>query len=110
MKDIWQEINDNQKALESCLKTLRKNGEASALAERDYRVLKSQKILELKSQGYPVTIITDIVKGMPDVAELDLKRSIAEVTFKANIEAINIYKKKSDDLRITYEKEYSNDK
>lgn len=108
MKEIWDEINDNQRMLELSLKTLRSNGEASAIAERDYRIEKSKKILEYKSKGYPATLITDIVKGLPEVADLDLKRSIADVTFRSNLEAINIYKKKSDDLRITYEKEYSN--
>lgn len=110
MKEIWQEINDNEYILEQSLKTLRLNGEASALAEKEYRVAKSRHTLTLKAQGYPTTIIPDIVKGLPDVAELDLKRKIADVTYKANLEAINVYKKKSEDLRMFFEKEYYNAK
>lgn len=110
MKDILTEINDNQFALESCLKTLRKNGNASAEAERDYRVKKAEIILKLKSEGYPVTLIPDLAKGNSEVAMLDLKRNIADVQYKANLEAINIYKKKSDDLRMWFEMEYYNDK
>lgn len=106
--DIWDEINGNQIALETALKSLRKNGESSAIAEREYRIAKAKAILDLKAKGYPVTLIPDIVKGREDVSELDLKRKIAEVTFKANIEAINVYKKKSDDLRMMFDKEYSN--
>lgn len=104
--EIWEEININQAMLEQSLRTLRTNGEAAAEAERDYRVAKSQAVLNLKAKGYPVTLIPDIVKGLSDVAELDLKRHIAEVTYRANIEAINIYKKKSEDLRMIFEKEY----
>lgn len=110
MKDILTEINDNQFALESCLKTLRKNCEANAEAERQYRVKKAEVILKLKSEGYPVTLIPDLAKGDKDVALLDLQRNIAEGIYKANLEAINIYKKKSDDLRMWFEKEYYNDK
>ena len=107
-KTIWDEINENELALEEALRTLKGRGESSALAERDYRVAKTQAILKLKEKGYPVTLIPDIVKGLSDVAELDLKRHIAEVLYKANLEAINIYKKKSDDLRMYFEKEWNN--
>ena len=108
--EIWEEINANEAELERSLATLKKNGEASALAEREYRVAKTKAILELKIKGYPVTLIPEIVKGLSDVAELDVKRHIAEVTYRANLEAINIYKKKSDDLRMIFEKEWSGSK
>lgn len=108
--NIWEEINVNQSMLEQSLRTLRQNGEASAEAEREYRIAKSKAILSLKAKGYPVTLIPDIVKGLSDVAELDLKRHIAEVTYRANLEAINIYKKKSEDLRMIFEKEWSGNK
>ena len=108
MMEIWEEINHNQAMLEASLNPLRKNGEASAAAERDYRIAKSKAILNMKEKGYPVTLIPELVKGLKDVAELDFKRNIAEVVYKANMEAINVYKKKSDDLRMYFEKEYSN--
>lgn len=109
-RTIWDEINENQDALEQALRTLKANGIAAAEAERDYRIAKSKAILSLKAKGYPVTLIPDIVKGLSDVAELDLKRHIAEVTYRANLEAININKKKSDDLRMIFEKEWSGNK
>ena len=106
MREIWEEININQAMPEQSLRTLRQNGEASAEAEREYRKAKSKAILTLKSKGYPVTLIPEIVKGLDDIADLDFKRNVAEVTYKANLEAINVYKKKSDDLRMIFEKEY----
>lgn len=106
--DIWVEIDRNELDLEQSLKTLRHNGIENAEAERKYRVLKAKKILELKDKGYPATLIIDIVKGMEDVAKLKFERDVAESVYKANLEAINVYKKKSDDLRMYFEKEYSN--
>ena len=109
-RTIWDEINHNEAMLEASLNTLRKNGEASAEAEREYRIAKTKAILNLREKGYPTTLIPELVKGLKDVADLDFQRNIAEVVYKANQEAINVYKKKSDDLRIIYEKEWSNTK
>ena len=106
--ELWEEITQNEQYLEEALRTLRKNGEAAAEAERDYRIAKSKAILTLKEKGYPVTLITEIVKGLKDVAELDFRRNVAEVVYYANKESINVYKKKADDLRAIYEKEYVN--
>lgn len=103
---IWDEINHNEAMLEAALGTLRKNGEASAAAEKDYRLAKARAIITLREKGYPTTLIPDLVKGLSDVAELDYKRNIADVVYKANLETINVLKKKSDDLRIIYEKEW----
>lgn len=106
MKDIWEEINDNEAKLEQALNNLKYTGKASAEALRDYHVAKAQATLNLRAKGYPTTLIPDLVKGLSDVAELDLKRNIAEVNYKANLEAINVYKKKSDDLRMYFDKEW----
>ena len=107
---IWDEINHNEQMLEASLNTLRKNGEASAEAERDYRIAKTKAILTMREKGYPTTLIPELVKGLKEVADLDFRRNIADVVYKANLEAINVYKKKSDDLRMIFEKEYSNTK
>ena len=109
-RTIWDEINHNEQMLEASLNTLRKNGEASAEAEREYRMAKTKAILNLREKGYPTTLIPELVKGLKDVADLDFQRNIAEVVYKANLEAINVYKKKSDDLRMIYEKEWNNTK
>ena len=104
--EIWEEINSNEALLEASLKTLKSNGAAAAEAERDYRVAKTKAILMLRDKGYPTTLIPEIVKGLKDVAELDFRRNVAYVVYYSNKEAINVYKKKSDDLRAIYEKEW----
>lgn len=108
--NVWDEINENEQRLEQALNNLKYTGRASAEALRDCHIAKAQAVLNMKAKGYPVTLIPDIVKGLSDVAELDLKRNIAEVNYKANLEAINVYKKKSDDLRMYFDKEWSGTK
>lgn len=59
-----------------------------AEAERNYRIRKAQEILKLRAEKYPVTIIQDVVKGDKEVAELRLKRDIAESDYYTCISAI----------------------
>lgn len=55
------------------LKTL---GINKAQTERDYKVRQAKEILKLRAEGYPVTIIQDLVKGNEEVAELRLEIEI----------------------------------
>lgn len=103
---LWQEVDICKKQLDQALSTLRENGLKWAEAERKYRTLKSQRILELNSKAYPKTLITDIVKGMEDVAELDFQRNAADVIYKANQEAINVKKLEMRTIESEMEIEY----
>lgn len=106
----WLEIQHNQAMLEASLNTLRQNGEASAAAYREYHIAKTKAMLTLREQGFPATLIPEYVKGVMEVADLKFKSDVADVVFQANKEAINVYKKKSDDLREMYKGEYNNTK
>lgn len=108
--EVWEEIEQNEERLEESLKTLRSNWIAYAQAERDYRIAKAHGILDLKSKGYPTTLIPDLVKGLGNVADLDFKRRVAEATYKSNIEAINVFKQKANDLRMYFDSEWRNTK
>lgn len=68
------------------LKTLALN---KATTEKSYRVKKAQEILKLKADKYPVTLIMELVKGNEEVAELRLKRDIAESSYYVALDAIN---------------------
>lgn len=68
------------------LKTL---GLEKAKTERDYKVRQAQEILKLRIDKQPVTIIQDLVKGNEEVAELRLKRDIAQSDYYTAIEAMN---------------------
>lgn len=90
--ELWQELITIERQLNDALSTFRRNGIESCETERVYQMEKSKEVLRLLSEGIPTTLIPHIVKGLPNVAELDFKRNEAEVVYKANQEAINIKK------------------
>lgn len=92
MQDL---INDLQKysiELDMSVKRLRRNGEALAQAEKDYKVLLRQEVLKLRDEGMAVGIIDKTIYGVPSVAEARFKRDVAEAMYKANQEHINTTK------------------
>lgn len=103
---LWAEVDAIKKQLDQAMLTCRMNGMKWAEAERDYRIKKSQEELRLRDENYPVTLIPDIVKGLPEAAELDYKRNIALVTYKANQEAILVKKLELKTMEAELEREY----
>ena len=63
-------------------------------------------ILEERSKGTPVTVISDLCRGREDIAELKQRRDCAEALYKASQEAINVYKLKirtvDEDIKRTW--------
>lgn len=106
--DLWEEMIKTQQMLDKALATFRENGIRYCEANRQYQMEKSKQIMKLKSEGYPVTLIPQIVKGLPEVTELLFERDKNEVVYKANQEAINIKKLELNVLKVQYEKEWSN--
>ena len=90
--ELYLEAEKLNKQLDQALSTLRENGIKYCEAQRDYQLAKSKEILRLKTEGYPVTLIPSIVKGLEEIAELDFKRNCADVVYKANMEALLIKK------------------
>lgn len=90
--DLWLEAVEIERQLNQALSTLRENGLKYCEAERQYQMAKSKEIMRLKSEGYPITLIPQVVKGLENVANLDFERNKLEVVYKANQEAINIKK------------------
>ncbi len=105
---LWAEVEKVKNQLDQALSTCRKNGLEWAEAERKYRLKKSQEELRLRNENYPVTLIPDIVKGLSEVADLDFKRNVAMVTYKANQEAILVKKLELKTLESELEREYVN--
>lgn len=68
------------------MKTL---GLEKAKTEKEYRIRQAQEILKLKADKYPATLIMELVKGNEEVAELRLKRDIAESSYFVGLEAMN---------------------
>lgn len=91
-------INDIQMLMEELtisIKKLRHTGQALAEAERDYKITLRQEALKLKLEDkLPVTLINQIIYGIPTVAEKRYKRDIAETLYNTNQEHINATKLK----------------
>lgn len=91
-QDLMMEMQSRMKTLDAALKQIGKRGGEYAQKEHDYRVALAQKMLVERDKGTPVTILSDICRGTPEIAHKKLDRDIAESMYKAALEACNVYK------------------
>lgn len=89
---MWEEIEQKNNQLDLAIKDLAKNGYDLAEKEKAYKIAVNKKALELRAIDTPVTLINQIIYGYEDIAELRLKRDIAEVKYNTNQEYINTIK------------------
>lgn len=83
------------KELTSSIKLLRINGNSLAAAEREYKMCLRQEALKMRAEkDMPVTLINQVIYGVPEVAEKRFKRDVAETTYNTNLEHINVTKLK----------------
>lgn len=104
--ELWEEIINIKVILEKSVAELKERGIAMAKAEKDYRVKLAHRTLVLRSEGYPVTVLGDVVRGEEEVAELRYKRDVAEALYKSCIEGINVYKLNLKILESQYQREW----
>lgn len=88
----WAAIEDRQRLAELALRELGPRAKAYAESERAYRVALASKILELKADGYPATLVPDLARGDKEVARLKVARDCAEALYKAADHGVNLYK------------------
>ena len=95
--------------LTASIKRLRANGEKLAIAERDYKITLRQEALRLRAgDNMPVTLINNVIYGVPEVAEKRLKRDVEQANYDANKEHINVCKLKLRILENQLSREWSN--
>lgn len=107
MVDPISEVWRRSEMLEVALKECKNRGRAAAEAEQKYRMKLAEKILELRDQKFPATLIGDLARGDKDVAMLKFERDCAEVVYDNAKEAVNVYKRQIDVLREQIEREWS---
>lgn len=90
--DLYMELQDKRRDLDTCIRKLRETGSALAEAERAYKVMLRAESLMLRDEGMPVTLIQLTVYGVESVAKLREERDKAEVIYKANQDAVNAIK------------------
>lgn len=92
MLDLIDELQTKNTQLDMALRTYRQNGIALAQAEKDYKEAVSKEALRLRDEGMAVTLIAQVIYGLPSISTLRFERDCAEAVYRANEEAINVKK------------------
>ena len=109
--DLYQEITKLISQLDISVKQLRISGRELADAEQKYKICLRQEALKLRSEkNMPVTLINQIIYGVPEVASLRFDRDVKEAVYMANQEAINSTKLKLRILENQLNREWGNTK
>lgn len=90
--DLYNDLQQKTRELETSIRLLRQNGTAYAQAEKEYKMLLRQECLKLRDEGMAIGMINMTAYGIPSVAEARFKRDVAEAVYFANKEAINSIK------------------
>jgi hypothetical protein len=91
--ELINQLNDLSVKLRESVSYMRRAGENYARAQNAYKIAVNQEFLRLRADGTPVTMISKIVTGQPEVAPKMLERDIAETLYKTaqeNIQAIKL--------------------
>lgn len=111
MDNLVDEIFRLNEELTASIKRLADNGKRLAEAERDYKLTLREEALKLRvEKDMPVTLINNIIYGVPKVAELRFKRDVAETIYNTNQEHINSTKLKIRILDSQISREWGNEK
>ena len=109
--DLINLLQSKIKDLNVSIKKLRETGTEYAEAERDYKITLRQEALKLRAEkNMPVTLIQQVVYGVPEVADKRFKRDIKEAIYNANQEAINSIKLQIRIIESQINREWSNEK
>ena len=91
--DLYNELQRKIEELNISIKSLRTTGTEFAEAERDYKIKLREEALKLRAEkGMAVTLINQVVYGVPEVASKRFNRDVKQAIYQANLEAINSIK------------------
>ena len=111
MYDLFNELQQKIKELNISIKKLRETGTEYAEAEKDYKITLRQEALKLRAEkGMPVTLIQQVVYGVPEVTEKRFQRDVKEAIYQANQEAINSTKLQIRVIENQLSREWNNTK
>lgn len=106
--DLVLELEKLMGELSTSIKELRKNGNELAQKERDYKVSLTQEITRLRTDKYPVTLISQMIYGIEPVATKRFERDIAQAKYTADQEHINVTKLKLRVIESQLNREWTN--
>lgn len=86
LHQLTQMMMETSRRIDKATKEIFKMAKEKAHTEYEYRQALSQEIAKLRAENLPVTLIADMARG--NVAELKLKRDLADAMFKSAIESL----------------------
>lgn len=92
ISDLWAEAQRVRAELAGELERCGRSGAQFAENEREYRKELAKAILAEREKGVPVSIVGDVARGIPYIADLKCARDCSEAIYKASQEAINVQK------------------
>ena len=105
---LLDEINQKREEITSAIQIMKKRGIDLAEREAEYKKALAKMILLEREKGIPVTIINDICRGDPKIAQVRLERDIAEVLYKTAHEKVLAVKVELHILENQFEMEWKN--
>lgn len=90
--DLLHDLQHDRELMKTAVAECTERGRAMARAEAEYQEAKNIRVLEMKDERMPATLIQLLIKGDPDVNEKLLKRDIARVEYESAKDAVNVYK------------------
>ena len=91
--ELFNDLQGLTIKLNTSINLLARYGKDFAEAERDYKITLRQEALKLRAEkGMPVTLIQQVVYGVPEVADKRFKRDVAEAMYQTAQENINSIK------------------
>ena len=107
--DLINELQLKIEELNQALVEMGKNGIEYNNAEYSYKVKLRIEALKLKyDSNMPVTLINQIIYGVPEIADLRLKRDIAETKYETAKEKVNTLKLQIRIIDAQLQREYGN--
>lgn len=109
--DLVNDIENLILRLNNSVKKLKEYGQELAQTERDYKITLRQEALKLRQEkNMPVTLISQIIYGVPEVADKRFKRDVAETMYNTAQENINSIKLQLRILESQINREWSNER
>ena len=103
---LWEQEKHCMRMLDTALLECKKRGSSMVSLKAAYYTAKAKEAFRLREEGYPVTFISDVLKGMPSVNEAMSEFNLAEVEYENSREARNVWKKKLDTIREEHSREW----
>ncbi len=107
--DLFNDLQNLTNRLNQSIKLLAQYGKDFADAEKNYKIALRQEALKLRSEKeMPVTLIQQVVYGVPEVADKRYKRDVAEAMYQTVQENINSLKLQMRIIESQLQREWGN--